>query len=67
MFEGFAEALVWVMRLTLITGLAWGAWLCISDGLPARSEKMLGFEHFATFALAILLIISTLGGFLYAA
>jgi hypothetical protein len=66
MFDSFADALVWLMRLTLITGLAWGAWLCIGDMLPARSEKMLGFEHFATFTLAVLLLISTLGGFLHA-
>jgi hypothetical protein len=33
--------------------------------LPARSQKLLQFEHFATFALLVLLF-STLGGVLHA-
>ena len=66
MFEDFADALVWVLRIALVSGIAWGAWLCVGDLLPVRSEKTLGFEHFATFALAILLLVSSLGSFLHA-
>jgi hypothetical protein len=67
MVEDMADALVWVLRLVLITGLAWGAWLCIDDALlAARPDKMFGVEHFATFALVVLLLISTLGGILHA-
>ena len=68
MFEDVAEALVWIMRIVLLGGIAWGAWLCIDEMLlPDRPEKMLGAERFATFALLILLVISTLaGGFAHA-
>ena len=52
-----AEALVWIIRLVLLAGLAWGAWLCIGHGLlPARPQKTLALEHFATFALLVLLL-----------
>jgi len=62
----FTEAAVWLVRLVLVAGLGWGAWLCIGHILlPARSEKTLDLEHFATFALLVLLI-TTLGGFLHA-
>ena len=62
-----ADVLVWVLRLVLITGLAWGAWLCIDELLlPGRPERVPGLEHFATFALVVLLLISTLGGILHA-
>ena len=62
-----ADALVWTMRLVLAVGLGWGAWLCVGHLLlPARSERMLDMEHFATFALIVLLL-TTLGGFLHAA
>ena len=61
-----ANTLVWIIRVALVGGLAWGAWLCIGHlFLPARPEKMLEFEHFATFAV-IILILTTLGGALHA-
>jgi hypothetical protein len=60
------EALVWFIRLVLLAGLAWGAWLCIDYSLlPARPQKTLALEHFATFALLVLLL-STLGVLLQA-
>jgi hypothetical protein len=66
MFADTADALVWIIRLVLLAGLCWGAWLCIGHlFLPARREKALQFEHFATFALLVLLF-STLGGVLHA-
>jgi hypothetical protein len=66
MFADMAELLVWILRLVLFAGLCWGAWLCFSHAfLPARSEKTLQFEHFATFALLVL-ILTTLGGALHA-
>jgi hypothetical protein len=66
MFTDLADALVWIVRVALFAGLAWGAWLCIGHiFLPARSEKTLQFEHFATFAVLILLL-TTLGGALHA-
>jgi hypothetical protein len=66
MVENVADALVWTLRVLIIAGLVWGAWLCIADILPERPERMLGLEHFATFALLVLLLISTLGGLLHA-
>ena len=61
-----ADAVVWIMRLVLVAGLAWGGWLCVGHLLlPARPEKTLDVEHFATFALLVLLL-TTLGGFLHA-
>lgn len=66
MFADVADLLVWIVRLVLLAGLCWGAWLCIGHVfLPARSEKTMQFEHFATFALLVLLL-STLGGVLHA-
>jgi hypothetical protein len=66
MFAEVADAVVWILRLALFGGLCWGAWLCIGHVfLPARSEKSLQFEHFATFALLVLLF-TTLGGLLHA-
>jgi hypothetical protein len=66
MFSDAAETLVWIIRLVLLAGLAWGAWLCLSHTLlPARSSRALDFEHFATFALLVLLLTS-LGGVLHA-
>ena len=66
MFEELADALVWIVRLALFAGLAWGAWLSVGHLLlPARSEKVLQLEHFATFALLVLLL-TTLGGLLHA-
>jgi uncharacterized membrane protein YecN with MAPEG domain len=64
MFNEFADALVWIIRVALVAGLAWGAWLCIGSSSPERSEKM--FEHFATFAVLVLLL-TTLGGAIHAA
>jgi hypothetical protein len=66
MFADVADLLVWLLRFVLAAGLCWGAWLCIGHlFLPARSEKSLQFEHFATFALLVLLF-TTLGGVLHA-
>ena len=66
MFTELADLVVWIMRLAALTGLAWGAWLCFSHTfLPARRERLLQLEHFATFAL-IVLMFSTLGGLLHA-
>jgi hypothetical protein len=61
-----SDAVVWIVRLVLVAGLGWGAWLCVGHLLlPARPQKMLEMEHFATFALLVLLF-TTLGGFLHA-
>ena len=60
------EALVWIIRVVLLAGLAWGAWLSIGESLlPVRPQRTLAFEHFATFALLVLLL-STLGVLLQA-
>ena len=66
MFADIADTLIWIIRLALFAGLCWGAWLCIGHVfLPARSEKTMQFEHFATFALLILLL-TTIGGVIHA-
>jgi hypothetical protein len=66
MFPDLADALVWIIRVALLAGLVWGAWLCIGHlFFPSRSEKALQFEHFATFAVLILLL-TTIGGALHA-
>jgi hypothetical protein len=66
MFTDLADALVWIIRIVLLAGMGWGAWLCLGHVfLPARSEKTLEFEHFATFALLVLLL-TTIGGVLHA-
>jgi hypothetical protein len=66
MFTDLADALVWIVRIVLLAGLCWGAWLCVSHVfLPARSEKALQLEHFATFVLLVLLL-TTIGGVLHA-
>jgi hypothetical protein len=58
----FGEALVWTVRLVLLAGLCWGAWLCIGPQiLPARAPDGVRLERFATLALLILLL-TTLGG-----
>jgi hypothetical protein len=65
MFADVADLLAWILRLVLLAGFCWGAWLCIGHVfLPARPEKTLQFEHFATFALLVLLL-TTLGGVLH--
>ena len=66
MFADFADAVVWTIRILMCGGLCWGAWIVFSHTfLPARSEKQLEVEHFATFALLVL-IFSTLGGVIHA-
>jgi hypothetical protein len=66
MFNDLADVLVWVIRVALLGGLAWGAWLCIAHiFFPSRSEKTLEIEHFAAFAVLILLL-TTLGSALHA-
>jgi hypothetical protein len=58
----FANYLVWIIRVALFGGLAWGAWLCIGHlFLPGKSEKMFEVELFATFAVLVL-VLTTLGG-----
>lgn len=57
MLTDFADLVVWTLRLTVAGGIAWGAWLCLTHTfLPTRSLKTIQFEHFATFALLILLL-----------
>jgi hypothetical protein len=64
----FADALVWIIRVVLAAGVAWGAWLCFSHlMLPGRSPRMLQLEHFATFAVLVLLLFSAFGGVMQAA
>jgi hypothetical protein len=64
--SNLSEAIVWMMRLVLAAGLDRGAWLCIGHiMLRARPDKTVELEHFATFALLVLLL-TTLGGFLHA-
>jgi hypothetical protein len=58
------EAFVWLVRMLLVAGLGWGAWLSIGWALP-RSEARVAFEHFATVALLVLLF-GTLGGLIHA-
>jgi len=61
-----SDAVVWIVRLVLVAGLGWGAWLCVGHLLlPARPQKALDIEHFATFALLVLLL-TTFGGLLHA-
>ena len=62
--EEFAEALIFIIRVALFAGIAWGGWLCVSSTLPPRSDKTAPLEHFATFALLVLLF-STLGGLIH--
>ena len=62
MSADLGEALIWIVRLVLLAGLCWGAWLCIGpEILPARADQGLRLERFATFALLVLLL-TTLGG-----
>ena len=62
MLADFGETLVWTVRLVLLAGLCWGAWLCIGpEILPARAQDGVRLERFATFALLVLLL-TTLGG-----
>ena len=63
MSEELAEALIWMIRVVLFAGIAWGGWLCVSSTLPPRSEKSAPLEHVATFALLVLLF-TTRGGML---
>jgi hypothetical protein len=62
----FADALVWITRVVLLAGLAWGCWLCVGHALlPEKRERAFEIERFATFALLVLLI-TTIGGVLHA-
>ena len=66
MFNEFADALVWIIRVALIGGLAWGLWLCFGHLiLPERSPRMRQMERFATFVVVVLLV-GTLGGLMQA-
>ncbi|HEV2430551.1 MAG TPA: hypothetical protein VGT43_03435 [Burkholderiales bacterium] len=66
MFNEVADALVWIIRVALVAGLAWGLWLCLGHLiLPERSPRMLQLERFATFAVVVLLV-GTLGGLMQA-
>ena len=67
MFTDIADAVLWTMRLLALAGLCWGAWLAFSlTFLPAAPQRRLHIEHFATFALLVLLF-SALGGVIHAA
>jgi hypothetical protein len=61
----FADALVWITRVVLFAGIAWGGWLCVGQALPDERERTFEIERFATFALLVLLI-TTIGGILHA-
>ena len=61
--EQLAEALIWMIRVLLFAGIAWGGWLCVSSTLPPRSENSAPLEQVATFALLVLLF-TTLGAML---
>ena len=63
--EELVEALVWMIRVLLFAGLAWGGWLCMGSTLPPRSDKTARLEQVATFALLVLLF-TTLGSMLRA-
>ena len=66
MLTDIADAVVWTMRLLALAGLGWGAWLVFGHlFLPAPAERRLHFEHFASFALLVL-IFSMLGGLIHA-
>jgi hypothetical protein len=66
MVSELADTLVWMLRLALLAGLTWGAWLCVSAGLPPAQPANPGpFEPFAAYALLILLL-TTLGSLLHA-
>ena len=66
MSADFGEALVWTVRLVLLAGLCWGAWLCIGpELLPERADEGPRLERFATFALLVLLL-TTIGGIVHA-
>ena len=59
MLTDFADLLAWILRLGVAGGIAWGAWLCLTHTfLPTSSLKRIQFEHFATFALLIMLLTS---------
>ena len=64
MSPDLSEAFVWLVRMLLVAGLGWGAWLSVGWALP-RSEERVPFEHFATVALLVLLF-GTLGGLIHA-
>jgi hypothetical protein len=66
MFNEFADALVWIIRVALVAGLAWGVWLCLGQLiLPERSPRLLQLERFATFVVVVLLV-GALGGLMQA-
>lgn len=66
MSADLGDALVWMVRLVLLAGLCWGAWLCLApEPTPTRIDEGLRLEHFAAFALIVLLL-TTLGGVLHA-
>jgi hypothetical protein len=62
----FADAFVWIMRVVLLAGLAWGGWVCVGQAVsPERRGPGFELERFASFALLVLLI-TTIGGVLHA-
>lgn len=66
MLAELVDVLVWLVRATLIAGLAWGAWLSFGLALPARdTPRGFRFERYATLALLVLLI-TTVGSLLHA-
>ena len=66
MVNDLADAAAWTIRALVLAGLCWGAWLAFSlTFLPAAPQRRLHIEHFATFALLVLLF-SALGGVIHA-
>lgn len=56
-----------MVRVALIAGLCWGAWLCLGEQIAqARPAETPPLERFATFAVLILLL-TALGGLGWAA
>jgi len=65
MLSELADTLVWILRLALLAGLTWGAWLCVSHDLPPAQPVSPQFEPLTTYAILILLL-TTLGSILHA-
>ena len=57
MFAEFVEFLVLMVRVALLAGLCWGAWLCLGEKVArTKPAKYLPLERFATFAALVLLL-----------
>lgn len=66
MLAELVDFLVWIVRVALVVGLCWGAWLAFgAEFKPANAAKSFQLERFATLALLVLLL-GTIGGLVYA-